>query len=149
MQHALQATLPCSRWYDAIQNVVCCQALTSKPLVGLHFFLFVQLLLWGHRFSVPLHGCSFLVKCGNTWKSTHPLLWWTWKVLQPWVHFHKTTVHIYIYIIYKPHPAKYRYRKISSLILSSLAISYSNGQAHSPCYMATEDTSASQTFQWK
>ena len=36
-------------------------------------------------------GCSFVVKCGNTWKSAHPL-WQTCKVLCPWALIGETTV---------------------------------------------------------
>ena len=36
-------------------------------------------------------GALSLVKCGSAWKSIHPSLWQTCKVLCPWALFHKTT----------------------------------------------------------
>ena len=38
------------------------------------------------------YGCSFVIKCLNTQKSTHPPVWQACKVLCPWALFHKTTV---------------------------------------------------------
>ena len=39
---------------------------------------------------------SFVVKCGNTWKSTHPLFSYSCKVLQPWTPCCETTVNVEI-----------------------------------------------------
>ena len=39
-------------------------------------------------------GALFVVKCGNSRKSTHPLLWQTCKVLRPWVLFQETTANV-------------------------------------------------------
>ena len=46
----------------------------------------------GIEFLWTWRECSFVVKCGNTLKSTRPSLWQTCKVLHPWVLFHETMV---------------------------------------------------------
>ena len=42
------------------------------------------------------HGRSFIVKCGNTQKSSHPPLWQTWNELHPRALIHETMVYVYV-----------------------------------------------------
>ena len=63
---------PCLCWCGGIQSVVCCQNLNFQD-----WWLCRTLLI-----AVHMHGCSFMIMCGNTWKNTHPpTLIGLWSVL--------------------------------------------------------------------
>ena len=42
--------------------------------------------------AINIHEHSFVVKCRNIRKSSHPPFWQTCKMLRPWVLFHETMV---------------------------------------------------------
>ena len=77
--HTPQAT-PCSQWYGAIQSVVVPSGLDFVAAGGsvVHYCL-SNYFIWGHGVAIN--------SCGSNWKSGHPPLWRTCKVLCPWAIF--------------------------------------------------------------
>ena len=90
-----------------------CIALSHKCT---HIYIYDWFIYWLMELKIPVHAhtcmhltqvstiCilqrhSFVVKCRNTWKSTHPLFWRSCKVLQPWMLFCVTMVYVEIFAV--------------------------------------------------
>ena len=77
-------------WCVVAQRAVCHQDLVLK--VGSFVVHCCQHREGGEfeSLSYSKHTWTLMVKCGNTWKNTHPSLWPTCKVLHTWVLFCNT-----------------------------------------------------------
>ena len=77
----------------AVQSVVCHEDSTSKLLMVLLSIIICPVICFeGIKSLLTWHGCSFVIKCRNTQKTTHSPLWQTCNVLRPWVLFCETAV---------------------------------------------------------